>query len=155
MSTFFQELLRHLVLAQALESPAKTGQLRIPDCLHYTETHEWIAMSEDGIRVGLTDHAQHALDEIVWLRLPKLGQYLEAGECAVVLESDEWMTEVATPFAGQVVSVNEKLLITPSKVNDDPFGQGWLFALKPCQDSLCGNLLSAEDYRQLAIDVIH
>jgi len=121
----------------------------IPDNLRYTQTHEWIMLQEDGtIVVGITDHAQHLLGDMVYVELPELNTPVSAGDECAVVESVKAASDVYSPVRGEVIKVNEKLEDSPVKVNTDPYGEGWLFAIKPELGADMSDLLDAEDYTQ-------
>lgn len=104
----------------------------IPAELAYTKDHEWLRTEADGtVTVGITDHAQAALGDIVFVELAELGAQLAAGASAGVVESVKSASDVYAPVAGEVVAVNEELADAPETVNSDPYGKGWLYRLKP------------------------
>ncbi len=105
---------------------------QIPADLKYTETHEWAHLNPDGsVTVGITDHAQTQLGDMVFVELPELGRTVTAGEECAVVESVKAASEVYSPLAGEVTAVNEALTDKPELVNQDPYGEGWLFQLQP------------------------
>lgn len=113
----------------------------------YTESHEWVRANPDGtVTVGITAHAQDALGELVYVELPEPGRALGAGEACAVVESTKAASDVYSPIAGEVVSVNGDLGDAPQTVNSDPFEAGWLFTLKPADPAALGGLLSADAY---------
>ena len=120
--------------------------MNIPANLKYTESHEWVRLEADGsIAVGITEFAQDALGDIVFVDLPKLGQALTAGkECAVV-ESVKAAGDVYAPITGEVVAVNEAVVDAPESINADAFS-AWMFKIKPANAADIDGLLSAEDY---------
>lgn len=120
----------------------------IPDNLKYTKTHEWARLEGDGtVTVGITDHAQSQLGDMVFVELPEAGAKLAAGkECAVV-ESVKAASDVYSPLNGEVLEVNEALTDAPELINQDPYGKGWLFRMS-AKDSLDG-LLDAAAYEKL------
>lgn len=120
----------------------------IPDNLKYTKTHEWARLEDDGtVTVGITDHAQSQLGDMVFVELPEAGAKLAAGkECAVV-ESVKAASDVYSPLNGEVLEVNEALTDAPEIINQDPYGKGWLFRMS-ATDSLDG-LLDAAAYEKL------
>ena len=122
----------------------------LPGDLLYTKEHEWLRREEDGsVTVGITDHAQAALGDLVYVELPEQDQELEAdGEMAVV-ESVKAASDVYAPLAGTVVAVNEDLADDPEKINSDPYGDGWIVRLTPADDADESNLLSPDDYQAL------
>jgi glycine cleavage system H protein len=122
--------------------------LNIPDSLRYTATHEWVRKESDGtLSVGITDHAQDALGELVFLELPEPGRKLAAGEACAVVESVKAASDVYTPLAGEVVAANAALQEEPGRLNKDPYG-AWLFRLKPAEGADPAQLLDAAAYRK-------
>ncbi len=104
----------------------------IPADLKYTKTHEWARLDPDGsVTVGITDHAQEQLGDMVFVELPELERVVTAGEECAVVESVKAASDVYSPLAGEVVAVNEALTEKPELVNQDPYGEGWLFQLQP------------------------
>jgi len=123
----------------------------IPADLQYTRSHEWLRTTADGsIEVGISDHAQHALGDLVFIEVPEVGRELAAGEACAVVESVKAASDVYAPVAGTVVAVNAQLAGAPQLVNQDPYGAGWILRLRPNGDP--GQLLSAADYATLATD---
>ncbi len=120
----------------------------IPKQLRYTKTHEWARLENDGsVTVGITDHAQSQLGDLVYVELPQVGAKLAAGkECAVV-ESVKAASDIYAPVAGEVVQANEALAASPEKVNSEPYGEGWLFRVKPVSKDELAPLLDAAGYR--------
>lgn len=120
--------------------------MNIPANLKYTESHEWVRLEADGsVAVGITEFAQDALGDIVFVDLPKLGQALTAGkECAVV-ESVKAAGDVYAPITGEVLDVNEAVVDAPESINADAFS-AWMFKIKPANAADIDGLLSAEDY---------
>lgn len=122
--------------------------MNIPDTLRYTASHEWIREESDGtLSVGISDHAQDALGELVFVELPEAGRKLAAGEACAVVESVKAASDVYAPLAGEVVAANTSLQEEPGKVNQDPYG-AWLFRLKPAADADLSKLLDATAYRK-------
>lgn len=120
--------------------------MKAPENLKYTATHEWILSDADGtVTVGITDHAQEALGDIVFLELPKVGAKGAAGEQVAVIESVKAASDIYFPIAGEVVAVNEALTATPEQVNADAFA-AWMFKLKPDNSGDVAKLMSAADY---------
>jgi glycine cleavage system H protein len=118
-----------------------------PAELKYASSHEWARLEEDGtVTVGISDHAQDALGDVVFVELPEPGASLAAGDEAGVVESVKAASDVYAPVSGEVVEVNEALEDAPETVNSDPYTDGWFFRLKITDPSELENLLSAEDY---------
>ncbi|MDX1732901.1 MAG: glycine cleavage system protein GcvH [Halioglobus sp.] len=124
-----------------------------PEELKYAATHEWARLEEDGtVTVGITDHAQHALGDVVFVELPELGAGLDAGDEAGVVESVKAASDIYAPVAGEVIAVNERLEDEPETVNSDPYNDGWFYKLQPTDTSELDALLTAEAYRQQCED---
>ena len=119
-----------------------------PDDLRYTAEHEWVrASGGTALRVGITDYAQQALGDIVFVSLPDVGAEVEAGSAVGELESTKSVSDVYVPVSGTVVARNESLDATPELVNSDPYGDGWLFEITPTDSSAVDALMSAADYQ--------
>jgi glycine cleavage system H protein len=120
-----------------------------PSELKYASSHEWARLEEDGtVTVGITDHAQDALGDVVFVELPEVGSTLAAGDEAGVVESVKAASDIYAPVGGEVTAVNERLEDEPEIVNSDPYHDGWFFKLQPEDGADLDGLLSAEDYRQ-------
>jgi len=119
----------------------------IPDELKYTNSHEWVRDEGNGeITVGITDHAQDLLGDIVFVELPELQQALDNGTESAVVESVKAAADVFSPCEGEIVAINTILETTPQLVNVDPYGEGWLFKIRVNNDGLLNKLLDAESY---------
>ncbi len=119
----------------------------IPADLHYTETHEWVREPGDGtIELGVTEHAQSALGDLVYVELPEVGAEVSAGEGCAVVESTKAASDVYSPVDGEVAAVNEALSDSPELVNKDPYGEGWLVRIRPADGSSPSNLMDADAY---------
>jgi glycine cleavage system H protein len=114
--------------------------MNVPDELLYTESHEWIKREGDNIRVGITDHAQAELTDVVFVELPKVDRQVNAKEAIAVVESVKAASDIYSPAKGKVVDANKALEANPALINTDPFGEGWLFVLK---------IENADDLKQL------
>ena len=122
----------------------------LPD-LKYTRTHEWLRTLPDGsVQIGITDHAQHALGDLVFVEVPEPGRRVSAGEPFAVIESVKAASDVYAPIGGEVLEGNSGLASAPEAVNADPYGQGWLVRLRP-SDALPA-LLTAAEYEQLVAE---
>ena len=120
--------------------------MTIPADLKYTESHEWIRTEPDGtLTVGITDHAQDALGDLVFIELPVVGRTVSAKENCVVLESVKAASDAYAPVAGEIIAVNSPLTDSPETLNSEPY-EAWLFKLKPAADATTGGLLTAADY---------
>lgn len=125
----------------------------VPGNLKYTESHEWLRREEDGtITIGITDHAQAELGDLVYVEPPEPGRKVEAQEACCVVESTKAASDVYAPVAGEVVARNEALADKPELVNEQPFEGGWLFRLKPANPADVDGLLSADAYQQAIRD---
>ena len=119
----------------------------IPPDLKYASTHEWVRMEADGTAtVGITDHAQEQLGDLVFVELPEVGAHYAAGDACAVVESVKAASDIYAPISGTVVEVNEALEESPQLVNEDPYGDGWLFRLEPSDPSELDGLLDAAAY---------
>jgi glycine cleavage system H protein len=124
---------------------------KTPADLKYTRSHEWLRELSGGtIEVGISDHAQEALGDLVFVELPDVGRNLKVGEACAVVESVKAASDVYAPIAGTVVEINEQLAKAPELVNHDPYGQGWLMRLKPAVRPASAELLAAAAYEALA-----
>lgn len=122
----------------------------IPTELRYARSHEWARLEEDGtVTVGITDHAQDALGDVVFVELPEVGVPVAAGEEAGVVESVKAASDIYAPVSGTVVAVNDALQESPEKVNEDPYGDGWFFRLQPDDPADLDDLLDAEGYAEV------
>jgi len=123
--------------------------MNVPAELKYTDSHEWIRAEPDGtLTIGITDHAQEALGDLVFIELPAVGRKLEAGEACAVVESVKAASDVYAPVAGEVVAANSAVADAPEKVNADAYGN-WLYRLKPSDAGALGGLLDATAYTNL------
>lgn len=120
----------------------------LPSDLKYVKTHEWIRDNGDGtVTVGITDHAQEALGDIVFVETPEIGRVVDAEEACAVVESVKAASDIYSPLAGEVVAVNESLADTPDAINQGPYGDGWIFTLRPEDPGALGGLLDADGYQ--------
>ncbi len=120
--------------------------MSVPEELEYTKSHEWIRREGEEAIVGITDHAQDELGDIVFVELPDQGVSFDAGASFGVVESVKAVSDLYTPVGGEVVEVNESLNDTPEKVNEDPYGDGWMIRVRIANE---GDLLSAQEYERL------
>ena len=120
--------------------------MTIPDDLLYTESHEWIKREGENIRVGITDHAQAELTDVVYVELPKKDRQVNAKEATAVVESVKAASDVYSPLAGKVVAHNEALAGKPELLNEDPYGAGWLFRLETAASADAASLMTAGAY---------
>lgn len=119
-----------------------------PEHFHYTKEHEWVRVDGDSATVGITDHAQHELGDIVYVDLPKVGAALQQGKTFGSVESVKAVSDVYSPVSGEVVASNEALGANPEKLNEDPHGEAWLVKIKLTAPDEIKQLLSAADYRK-------
>jgi glycine cleavage system H protein len=119
--------------------------LSVPEELQYTKSHEWVRTEGDTATIGITDHAQDELGDIVFVELPEEGATFDAGDSFGSVESVKAVSDLYTPVGGEVVEVNEALSDSPEKINEDPYGEGWIFKIRVSGE---GDLLSASDYEQ-------
>jgi|TARA_B110001454_G_scaffold192549_1_gene192915 glycine cleavage system H protein len=119
----------------------------IPAELKYVESHEWLRKEADGtITVGITDFAQAALGDVVFIELPEVGTEVEADDDIAVVESVKAASDVYAPIAGKIIAINEELIDAPEKANEDPYGDAWFFRMEPADADVLDTLLSADEY---------
>jgi glycine cleavage system H protein len=121
----------------------------IPQELRYSADHEWARVEDGRVRVGITDYAQDALGDVVFVDLPDVGAQVERGASVSEVESTKSVSEIYAPVAGTIVEINGELAENPQRLNDDPYGEGWMFVIEPDDASQVGELLDAEAYRAL------
>jgi glycine cleavage system H protein len=125
----------------------------IPSDLQYTKSHEWVRKTQNGaFEIGITDHAQSALGDLVFVEVPDVGRALQAGEACAVVESVKAASDVYSPLAGAVVANNAALAGQPELLNQDPYGAGWLFRLQPNGSADASALMSAAAYAAFLAD---
>jgi glycine cleavage system H protein len=123
---------------------------KVPADLKYTKSHEWLRTLPDGtIEVGITDHAQHALGDLVFVEVPEAGRALKAGEPCAVVESVKAASDVYSPITGEVTAGNPRLASEPETVNTDSYGEGWLLRVRPTAGAATAALLSPSEYEKL------
>jgi glycine cleavage system H protein len=128
----------------------------IPAELKYLESHEWARVESDGtVTIGISDHAQGALGDLVFVEVPEVGKALQKGNAAAVVESVKAASDVYSPVSGEVVAANESLGSAPELVNQDPYGQGWLFKVKPSNQAELAQLLDAKAYEKVVASEAH
>lgn len=120
--------------------------MKVPEELQYTRSHEWVRTEDDTATIGITDHAQDELGDIVFVELPEVGATLDPGDSFGTIESVKAVSDLYTPVGGEVVEVNEALNDSPEKVNEDPYGDGWIMRLRVSDEG--SGFLSASDYEQ-------
>ena len=120
----------------------------LPGDLKYSKSHEWVRVNDDGtVTVGITDHAQDQLGDMVYIEVPEQGRELEAEEACAVVESVKAASDVYTPLAGTVIEANEALADSPEAVNQDAYGAGWLMKLKPASSDALNDLMDPDAYQ--------
>jgi len=121
----------------------------IPSELRFADSHEWAERLEEGpVRVGISDHAQEQLGDLVFVELPEEGTEVTRGEACAVVESVKAASDIYAPVSGEVVGINEALNDSPEAINNDPYGDGWLFIVKPTDEADLDELLDAEAYAE-------
>jgi glycine cleavage system H protein len=121
--------------------------MNVPEDLRYSTDHEWVRLEGSTVRVGITDYAQDALGDVVYIELPEIGTAVTAGESFSEIESTKSVSEIYAPLDGAVVEVNAELADAPQKVNEDPYGEGWICVIEVAEVSAYGQLLDATGYR--------
>jgi len=120
--------------------------LSVPEDLQYTKSHEWVRTEGDTATIGITDHAQEELGDVVFVELPEEGATIEAGDSFGTVESVKAVSDLYTPVGGEVVEVNSSLEDAPEKINEDPYGEGWIVKLRTSDEA---DLLSPEEYEKV------
>lgn len=124
--------------------------MQIPDDLRYSQDHEWIRMEEDNrVRVGITDYAQDALGDVVFVDLPSVGAEVTSGDSISEVESTKSVSDIYAPVTGRVVEVNSDLIDTPDKLNSDPYGEGWIMVIELSSGATIDELMDAAAYIEL------
>lgn len=126
----------------------------IPQKLQYTETHEWVRKDEDTFTIGITDHAQTMLGDLVYVELPEVETSLDSGQECAVVESVKAAADVYCPIPGEVVEVNDAVIENPQLINEDPYGKGWLIRVRP-HDQISANFLNADEYSKVVASEAH
>lgn len=123
--------------------------MQIPDDLRYSSDHEWVRLEDGKARVGITDFAQDALGDVVFVDLPEVGASVKAGESISEVESTKSVSEIYAPVTGTIAEVNGDLADSPERLNEDPYGEGWIFVIEVEDPAAVGVLLDAAAYRAL------
>jgi glycine cleavage system H protein len=123
--------------------------MNVPDALRYSKDHEWARLEDGRVRIGITDYAQDALGDIVYVQLPAVGATVTLGESFSEVESTKSVSDIYAPVSGTVVAVNNDLADAPQRLNEDPYGDGWLCEIETEDPSQLEQLLDAAAYRQL------
>lgn len=119
----------------------------VPSDLKYAKSHEWVRVSGDTATVGITDHAQHELTDVVFVELPEVGRSVKAGETCAVVESVKTASDIYSPVSGEVIEVNKTVVENPALVNTDSYNGGWLFKLKLTGAGELDELMTPQDYQ--------
>jgi glycine cleavage system H protein len=119
---------------------------KVPSELRYAKSHEWVRIAGEYATVGITDHAQHELTDIVFVELPPKGRKLKGGDSCAVVESVKTASDIYCPVGGEITETNDAVVANPALVNTDPYGKGWFFKLKMTNPAEAQNLLSADTY---------
>ena len=119
---------------------------KIPENLKYSKSHEWVRMNGSKATVGITDHAQHELTDIVFVELPQIGKTVTAGQVVTVVESVKVAADIYSPLNGKITAINKNLEATPGLINTDPYGEGWIFEIETSDKG--ESLMDAENYRR-------
>jgi glycine cleavage system H protein len=123
--------------------------MHVPEDLRYSSDHEWVRVEDSRIRVGITEYAQDALGDVVFVQVPEVGAAVEVGAAISEVESTKSVSDIYAPVAGTVVEVNTDLAEHPERLNEDPYGDGWICVIEPTEVQAVEGLLSAEGYRTL------
>jgi glycine cleavage system H protein len=123
--------------------------MHVPEDLRYTADHEWARVEGSRVRIGITDYAQDALGDVVFVQLPEPGTAVAAGASMSEVESTKSVSDVYAPVTGTIVEVNGELTDAPQRLNDDPYGEGWLCVIEPDDPASVSGLLDAAAYRKL------
>jgi glycine cleavage system H protein len=126
--------------------------MNVPDDRRYTQDHEWARLEDGRVRIGITDYAQDALGDVVFVQLPERGARVEAGATFSEVESTKSVSDIYAPLAGTVVEVNTELTDAPQRINEDPYGEGWICVIEPTDAAALDSLLDAEGYQRLVQD---
>ncbi len=121
----------------------------IPSELRYAKSHEWVRVENEIATVGITDHAQHELTDVVFVELPACGRNISAGEACAVVESVKTASDIYSPVSGEIIEVNNAVTNNPSLVNSDPYSQGWFFKIRLTKPDEINNLLAPDAYSAL------
>ena len=119
---------------------------KVPSDLKYAKSHEWVRLSGEMATVGITDHAQHELTDVVFVELPQVGRKVKAGEACAVVESVKTASDIYSPVSGEIVAMNQKVVDTPALVNDQPYGDGWFFQVRVSDVNEVSSLLGPAEY---------
>lgn len=128
--------------------------MNLPEDLKYTTTHEWVRLEDDGcVTVGVSDHAQEQLGDVVFVEMPELEAVVEAGDAIAVVESVKTASDINAPLSGIIRAINESLVDSPEHVNEEAYGKGWIFSIEPSDPAELDELLTAERYESSLAEV--
>ncbi len=123
--------------------------MQLPDDLRYSPDHEWVRLENGQLRLGITDYAQDALGDVVYVEIPEMGLTIDASGKVSEVESTKSVSDIYAPVAGTIVAVNDALSDAPERLNDDPYGEGWICVIEPTDPNSLDALLDVDDYRRL------
>mgnify|MGYP000052706156 FL=1 len=123
--------------------------MQLPDDLRYSPDHEWVRLENGQLRLGITDYAQDALGDVVYVEIPEMGLTIDASGKVSEVESTKSVSDIYAPVAGTIVAVNDALSDSPERLNDDPYGEGWICVIEPTDASSVDALLDVDGYRRL------
>lgn len=119
---------------------------KVPSDLKYAKSHEWVRVAGQHATIGITDHAQHELTDVVFVELPAKGRNVKAAESCAVVESVKTASDIYSPVSGEIVEINDTVVANPALVNTDPYGEGWFFKIKLSNPDEVSKLLSSDEY---------
>ena len=125
--------------------------MNVPDDLRYTADHEWVRIEGNRLRMGITDYAQDALGDVVFVQLPEPGSSVDSGSSFSEVESTKSVSDIYAPVTGTIVEINSELTDAPQRLNDDPYGEGWICVIEVADPAAITGLLDAEAYRALIV----
>lgn len=123
--------------------------MQLPDDLRYSPDHEWVRLENGQLRLGITDYAQDALGDVVYVEIPEIGLTIDASGKVSEVESTKSVSDIYAPVAGTIVAVNDALSDSPERLNDDPYGEGWICVIQPTDPNAVDALLDVDGYRRL------
>lgn len=150
IGTCDRQIVPHIRVGRGASSMVRA--MDVPDDLRYTPDHEWVRLEGDSVRIGITDYAQDALGDVVFVQVPEVGVSLVAGDSFSEVESTKSVSDVYVPLTGTVSEVNDALGESPQRVNEDPYGEGWLCIIRLEEPARYESLLDAAAYRKLTGD---
>jgi len=123
--------------------------MQLPDDLRYSSDHEWVRLENGQLRLGITDYAQDALGDVVYVEIPQIGLQIDAAGKVSEVESTKSVSDIYAPVAGTIVAVNDALSDSPERLNDDPYGEGWICIIEPADPGSVDELMDVDGYRRL------